>query len=313
MLLFLLRRIAASVPVLLVVAGLVFLLLRLTPGDPAAAIVGDAGTAADIARVREHLGLNRSLASQFAIWIGHLARGDFGESFYFKMPIATLIGQRLEPTFSLAVLTIVIAIVVAVPLGAVAAWNHGGRLDRALMSFSVLGFSVPVFIVGYSGIWLISMKLGWVPAQGYAPWSRGIGPWLTHLLLPAFTVSIVYVALIARVTRAAVVEALTEDYVTTARSKGLTEMQVLVRHALANAAVPIATVIGIGIGALIGGVVVTETVFALPGLGQLTVDAVMSRDYPLIQAITLFFALIYVVVNLAVDLTYPFLDPRIRY
>ena len=313
MLSFLLRRIVATIPVLVIVALIVFLMTRLAPGDPAAVIVGDTGTSADIARVRTQLGLDQPLPVQFAKWSAQVLRGDLGESLFMKQTVASLIGQRIEPTLSLAGLTLVLTVLVAVPLGVLAAWRHGGWLDRALMGFSVLGFSIPTFVIGYLLIWLVALKGGLLPVQGYVRLDQGLWSWLRNLILPGLTLSIVYVALIARVTRAAVAEALTEDYIRTARSKGISERSVLVRHALINAAVPIVTVIGIGVGLLIGGVVVTETVFAIPGLGQLTVDAVLSRDYPLIQGITLFFSVIYVLINLLVDVSYLLLDPRIRY
>jgi len=292
---------------------LVFLLLRLTPGDPAAIMAGDAATAEQIERIRAGLGLDRPIVVQFGIWLGKMLSGDLGESFYFRIKVATLIGQRLEPTFALATLTIFLAVMIAVPLGAIAAWRFGGWFDRALMGFSVLGFSIPVFVLAYLLIWLVSLKLGWLPVQGYVRMSQDFVLFLKHLILPAITLSVIYIALIARVTRASVIEALGEDYIRTARAKGLPELRVLVRHALANAAVPIATVIGIGIAILIGGVVVTESVYAIPGLGRLTVDAVLARDFPTIQGVILFFSLIYVLVNLLIDLSYVFLDPRIRY
>ena len=310
---FLARRLLSTLPVLAVVAVLVFLVLRLTPGDPAAVLAGDAASTEQIAQIRAGLGLDRSIPEQFAIWIGHMVTGDLGQSYYYKMPVAELIGQRLEPTMSLAALTITLAVLVAVPLGVVAAWRFGGWLDRGLMAFSVLGFSVPVFVSAYILIWLVSLKLGWLPVQGYKRIADGVGPWLYHLALPTITLSLIYIALIARVTRASVLETLGEDYIRTARAKGLPEARVLMRHALANAAVPIATVIGIGIALLIGGVVVTESVYAIPGLGRLTVDAVLARDFPTIQGVILFFSVVYVLVNLAVDLSYVFFDPRIRY
>lgn len=310
---FLGRRLLATVPVLLIVSVLVFLMLRLTPGDPAAVLAGDAASTEQIARIREGLGLDKSVVEQYFIWFGHLLTGDLGQSYYYKTPVTTLIGQRLEPTLSLATLTIVAAVLVAVPLGVLAAWRFGGWLDRALMGFSVLGFSVPVFVTAYLLIWLVSLKLGWLPVQGYKRLSEGVGPWAYHLMLPAITLSVIYIALIARVTRAAVLETLGEDYVRTARAKGLPESQVLLRHALANAAVPIVTIIGIGIALLIGGVVVTESVYAIPGLGRLTVDAVLARDFPTIQGVILFFSAAYVLINLLIDLSYVFFDPRIRY
>lgn len=313
MLVLLVRRIVATVPVLVIVALIVFLMLRLAPGDPAALIVGNSGTSADIARVRAELGLNDSLPMQFIHWVDQLARGDLGESYFMKMKVTDLIAQRIEPTVSLSLLTLVITILVAIPLGVAAAWRHGGWLDRMLMGFSVLGFSIPSFVIGYLMIWAFALHWNWFPTQGYTRFNDDLWGWLHHLILPAVTLSIIYVALIARVTRAAVAEALTEDYIRTARAKGVSELRVLMRHALANAAIPIVTVIGIGVALLIGGVVVTETVFAIPGLGQLTVDAVLSRDFPLIQAITLFFSVIYVLINLLVDLSYLVLDPRVRY
>jgi peptide/nickel transport system permease protein len=229
------------------------------------------------------------------------------------MPVTTLISQRLEPTVSLALITITIAVLVAVPLGVVAAWRFGGVLDRSLMGFSVLGFSIPVFVLAYLLIWLFSLKLGWLPVQGYKRLAEGVGPWLYQLLLPAITLSVIYIALIARVTRASVLDTLGEDYIRTARAKGLPEAKVLMRHALANAAVPIITVIGIGVALLIGGVVVTESVYAIPGRGRLTVDAVLARDFPTIQGVILLFSVVYVMINLLVDLSYVFFDPRIRY
>lgn len=310
---FLGRRLLSTLPVLLIVSLLVFLMLRLTPGDPAAVLAGDAAGTEQIAQIRTSLGLDRSIVEQYLIWFGHLLTGDLGQSYYYKLPVTELIAQRLEPTLSLAVLTIVLAVSVAVPLGVLAAWKFGSWLDRGLMSFSVLGFSVPVFVLAYVLIWLLSLKLGWFPVQGYRRIGEGVGPWLYHLILPSITLSVIYIALIARVTRASVLETLGEDYIRTARAKGLPEAQVLKAHALANAAVPIATVIGIGIALLIGGVVVTESVYAIPGLGRLTVDAVLARDFPTIQGVILLFSFVYVLINLLVDLTYVFFDPRIRY
>jgi peptide/nickel transport system permease protein len=313
MLNFLARRLLSTLPVLLIVSLLVFGMLRLTPGDPAAVLAGDAATTEQIAQIRTGLGLDRSIPEQFGIWFGHMLMGDLGQSFYYKTDVSSLIAQRLEPTLSLALVTITIAVLVAVPLGVLAAWRFGGWLDRALMGFSVAGFSIPVFVLAYLLIWGVSMKLGWLPVQGYKRIGEGLGPWLYHLTLPAITLSVIYIALIARVTRASVLETLGEDYIRTARAKGLPEREVLMRHALANAAVPIITVIGIGIALLIGGVVVTESVYAIPGLGRLTVDAVLARDFPTIQGVILLFSFVYVLVNLLVDLSYVFFDPRIRY
>jgi len=315
MLKFLLQRLASTVPVLFVVALLVFLVLRLGSGDPASIIAGDSATDQDLAQIRQSLGLDRSLVEQFVIWLGNILHGDLGYSFFQHKSVAELIGQRIEPTLSLALGTLVLAIVIALPLGTLAAWKMGGWLDRALTCFSVAGFALPVFVVGYVLIYYFALVLKWLPVQGYhrlEGWDD-MGPWAARLALPWITLGLAYVALIARITRASVSEALTEDYVRTARAKGLGEAIVLVRHALANAAVPIVTIIGIGIAALISGVVVTETVFAIPGLGSLMVDSVLNRDFPVIQGLVLFFGASYVVVNLLVDLSYLILDPRIRY
>jgi peptide/nickel transport system permease protein len=310
---FLAQRLLAIIPVLLVVAVVVFLILRLTPGDPAAVIAGQNATADDIARIREQLGLSKPLLQQFVIWGGNVLKGDFGYSFYLNKPVTELIAQRIEPTVSLAAGTMLLAILVSIPLGTLAAWRMGGWLDRGLMAFSVIGFSIPVFVVGYLMIYYFAVKLEWFPVQGYVRIAKGLGPWAYQLVLPCLTLCTIYVSLIARVTRASVSEALTEDHVRTARAKGLGEIAVLIRHGLRNAAVPIVTVVGIGVALLIGGVVVTETVFAIPGLGQLTVDAVLNRDFPVIQGVILFFSVAYVLINLLVDVSYLFLDPRIRY
>lgn len=313
MALFILRRLLAALPVLAVVAVFTFLLLRLTPGDPAAIIAGDSANAQQIASVRERLGLDRSLVEQFGLWFGNAVAGDFGQSFYFRKPVFELIRDRVEPTLMLSCLTLAISVAIAVPLGVLAAWRRGSLLDRAIMGFSVFGFSVPVFVIGYGLIYLFAIKLNWLPVQGYRPLSAGIGETFQRLLLPAFSLATVFIALIARMTRTSVIEVLNEDFIRTARAKGQRERRVLFVHALANAANPIVTVIGLGLATLIGGVVVTESVFTIPGLGRLTVDAVLGRDYPTIQAVILMFSLVYVAINLCIDLSYILLDPRIRY
>jgi peptide/nickel transport system permease protein len=307
------RRLLATVPVMAVVAAFVFLLLRLTAGDPAAIIAGDIANAQQIAEIRAKLGLDRPLAEQFAIWVRRIAVGDFGESFFFRKTVRELIADRLEPTLSLTASTMVLAVALAIPLGVTAARNRGTWVDRAVMGLSTLGFSVPVFVIGYTLIYVFAVKLGWLPVQGYQRLGQGFGGFIERLILPSLTLSVLYVALIARITRASVLEVLNADYVRTARAKGLADLWVVLRHVLRNAAVPIVTVIGLGVALLIGGVVVTESVFSIPGLGRLTVDAVLARDYPTIQAVVLLFSVVYVVINLLVDLSYVFLDPRIRY
>ena len=310
---FVARRVLAVVPVLFVVAVIVFAILRTVPGDPAAVIAGDSATPEQVAALREKLGLEKPVVTQFVIWLGGVLRGDLGESYFFRKPVAELIAQRLEPTLALGLAALSIAVSVAVPLGVVAAFRQGTWIDRAVMGLSVAGFSMPVFVLGYLLVWIFSVQLEWLPVQGYARIADGVGPFLELLLLPAVTLALVYVALVARITRTSVLEVLNEDYVRTARAKGLRERDVLTRHALRNAAVPILTVVGIGLAVLIGGAVVTESVFAIPGLGRLTVEAVLSRDFPVIQALILLFATGYVFVNLAIDIGYAVLDPRIRY
>ena len=310
---YIIRRILAAVPVMAVVALFVFLLLRLTPGDPAAIIAGDMATPEQLDRIRASLGLNEPITVQFFTWIGQLLSGNLGTSLISQTPVTTLISQRLEPTISLALLAIILSVFIAVPLGVVAAWRHGGWLDNAVMTISVLGFSLPVFVIGYIFIQVFAIDLKWLPVQGFRSISTGLVPFLERAILPALTVSTIYIALIARMTRASMLDVLGEDYVRTARAKGLSEKIVLFRHALRNAAIPILTVIGTGFALLISGVVVTESVFNIPGLGRLTLDAILARDYPVIQGLILLTSGIYVLINLAVDLSYAFLDPRIRY
>jgi peptide/nickel transport system permease protein len=308
-----LKRLLATIPVMGVVALLVFSLLYISPGDPAAVIAGDIATEADIARIRAQLGLDQPYFTRFGTWLLALAHGDLGTSIFTNLPVATLIGQRIEPTAALTICTLIVAIGLAVPLGVLAAARAGGWLDRIVMGISVLGFSVPVFVIAYGLILLFSIRLDWLPVQGYQSIREGFGPFISHMVLPSVALGLVYMALIARITRASMLDVLAQDYVRTANAKGLAPGAVLTRHALKNAAVPIVTIIGIGVALLIGGVVVTETVFAIPGIGRLTVDAILRRDYPIIQGVTLLFSALYVIVNLLVDLSYSLFDPRIRY
>ena len=310
---YILKRILATIPVMVIVAIFVFLLLRLTPGDPAAILAGDAATPAQLERIRDSLGLNDPLLVQFGTWMGQLLRGDLGTSLLSNTSVAGMIGDRLGPTLNIALMTIVISVALAVPMGVIAAWRHRSWVDFRVMSFSVLGFSVPVFVIGYILIQIFAIDLKWVPVQGYKSPTDGIGPFFSRAILPSLTLATIYIALIARMTRASMLEVLGEDYIRTARAKGVRENVVLFRHALRNAAVPILTIIGTGFALLISGVVVTESVFNIPGIGRLTVDAILARDYPVIQAMILLTAGIYVTVNLLIDISYSFFDPRIRY
>ncbi len=313
MLAFIVRRLLSTVMVMTTVAVFIFLLLHLSPGDPAAIIVGDNATQVQIDAVRKQLGLDDPLAVQFVRWVGGVLRGDLGISIFSHEPVNKLIGQRIEPTVSLAITTLLLAVAIAVSFGVLAAWKAGTWIDRLVMVLSVVGFSVPVFVVGYLLIYLFSIKLGWLPVQGYAPIAEGLVPWIRHLILPSIALGLAYVALIARITRTTMLDVLSEDYMRTARAKGVATGPMLMKHALKNAGVPIVTVIGIGVALLIGGVVITETVFNIPGVGRLVVDAISQRDYPIIQGVTLIFSGVYVIVNLIVDLSYTVIDPRIRY
>jgi peptide/nickel transport system permease protein len=308
-----LRRLLATIPVMGVVALFVFALLRITPGDPAAIIAGDYATTQDIARIRASLGLDRPLQVQLTIWLGQVVRGDLGTSIFSGLPVSTLIKQRIEPTVALTLLTMLISVLAAVPLGILAAWNQGSWLDRGVMIFAVSGFSMPVFWLGFLLVYVFSVWFGLLPVQGYTPFSQGFVPFLQHLILPALTLALVFMALIARMTRASMLGVLQEDYIRTAFAKGLAPGWVLRRHALKAASLPIVTIIGVGFALLIGGVVVTESVFALPGIGRLSVEAILRRDYPVIQGVILIMSGAYVLVNLVVDLLYVVLDPRIRY
>ena len=313
MLSYILRRLLGVIPVMLVVGVFVFSLLHMAPGDPAAIIAGDNATPASIAQIRASLGLDRPLLEQFGSWGWATLRGDLGVSMFSQIAVTTLVEQRVGPTFSLAFTTMLVAVTIAITMGVLAAWKAGSLLDRAVMGLAVTGFSVPVFVVGYIMVYFVALKWRWLPVQGYTPMAEGFWPWLQHLVLPSFALGLAYVALIARITRASMLEVLSEDYIRTASAKGVATLPMLLGHALKNAAVPIITVIGIGVALLMSGVVITESVFNIPGVGRLVVDAIARRDYPIIQGVMVIFAAVYVLINLAIDISYSFLDPRIRY
>ncbi|WP_428493062.1 ABC transporter permease [Rhodopila sp.] len=313
MLSYIVRRILATIPVMLLVALFVFSLLYIAPGDPAAIIAGDQATPADVAHIRASLGLDRPFLVRFFDWFWHVLHGDLGTSIFTNLPVSHMIAQRIEPTVSLMILTLIVSLVLAIPMGVLAAWKHGSWIDRAVMMTAVLGFSTPVFVVGYVLAYVFALRLNWLPVQGFTPIDRGLIPFLRNLILPSIALGLIYMALIARITRATMLDVLSQDYVRTAKAKGVGQRGVLFVHALKNAAVPIVTVVGIGFAALIGGAVVTESVFAIPGLGRLTIDAILRRDYPVIQGVVLMFSFVYVLINLGVDLLYTLFDPRIRY
>jgi peptide/nickel transport system permease protein len=307
-----LRRLLSTLPVMAVVAVIVFLLIHLSPGDPAALIAGDLATEEDIAKLRIALGLDQPLWQQFTIWLGKLLTGDLGTSIFTQVPVSELLAQRLEPTLSIAALTMLITLLVAVPLGTIAAYRAGSWIDRLVMLFAVLAFSLPVFLVGYLLIYGFAIQLEWFPVQGYVRFAESPAGWLQSLVLPCVNLALVYIALVTRMTRATVLEVLHEDYIRTAWAKGLGVLPVL-GHALRNAAIPIATTVGVGVALLIGGVVVTETVYAIPGVGRLVIDSVQRHDYPVIQSVLLISAGVYVLINLLIDLSYRLFDPRIQY
>ncbi len=313
MLTYIALRVGSALPVAVLVALIVFLLVRLTPGDPAAILAGENASPEQLEAIRLSLGLDLPIHRQMVDWAGGILSGDFGTSIISQIPVVTMIGQRLEPTLSLTLITFCLTVLVAIPLGVLAAWKHGTAIDRGVMVFSIIGFSVPVFVLGYTLIQIFSIELGILPVQGYRPIGEGLGPFLYRMVLPALTLTLAFTALIARMTRTSMLSVLGEDYIRTARAKGAAEPRVLFRHALKNAFVPIVTILGNSFALLIGGVVVTETVFNLPGIGRLTVEAILARDYPVIQGVVLLMSFVYLGINLLVDIAYVVIDPRIRY
>ena len=301
---YIIRRTLATFPVLLVVALIVFALIHFAPGDPAAIIAGTFAGEEQVERIREQLGLNEPLPVQLGIWFKNIVQGDLGTSLSGKKPVLEMIRDRMLPTFAVAL---------GVPLGILAAWKANTWIDRVVMVFSTVGYSIPLFWLGFILMYVFAVRLEIVPVAGYVHPGENLGAFFHRLVLPVIATGLVVMALIARMARATVLEVLGEDYIRTARAKGLVESTVLIRHALRNAILPIITVIGVGFALLLGGVVVTENVFAIPGLGRLLVNAISHRDYPVIQGTILVLSAIYAVVNLMVDISYAFLDPRIRY
>lgn len=313
MLKFVLSRAVAAIPVIIIVSIATFALLRLAPGDPATALAGESATPEVVAAIREQFGLDKPLYIQYKIWIENMLEGDFGTSIISGQPVIDMIIDRLEPTLSLALVTITFAVLIAIPLGILAAAKRGTVIDKLVMLLAVVGFSVPVFVVAYILILFMSVDLQWFPVQGFRSIRDGIGEFALYITLPATARTLLYVALITRMTRTSILEVLNEDFVRTARAKGISETRVLFRHALGNAAVPIITIVAISFATMLTGVVVTESVFNLPGVGRLTIDAVLARDYPIIQAEIFLASIIFVLFNLAVDIIYALVDPRIRY
>ena len=310
---YIVQRLLAFIPVVAFVGIFTFSLIHLAPGDPAALLGGQTGTREEIQKIKERLGLDKPLIVQFWVWTKNTLRGDLGESVASRQEITKLIGQRLPPSLWVGTTSQIFAILLGVPLGVIAAWKANSVVDRASMVFAVLAFSVPSFYLAYNLIFLFAVNLQWFPAVGYQPMSDGIWGWAHRLVLPTVSVGLIIAGLLTRITRATMLEVLREDYVRTARAKGLAEGLVLFRHALRNAFAPVLTVIGLGVAALITGLVVTETVFAIPGIGRLVVDSIQRRDYPTIQGLMLIIALGYLTINLIIDMAYVYIDPRIRY
>jgi peptide/nickel transport system permease protein len=309
---YILRRLVATIPVMVVVAVFVFFLLRLAPGDPVAIIAGDDATAEQLGAVRGRLGLDRPILEQFALWVLGILQGDFGTSIFSNLPVSRMILQRLEPTLSLTLATLLVAVGLAIPLGVLAAWKAHRLVDRLVMGFAVLGFAMPVFLVGYLLTYVLAVKLGWLPVQGYRPLAEGLWPWAESLILPSLALGMTYMALIARITRASMLEVLAQDYIRTARAKGMRERIVIFRHALPNILVPLLTTIGVIFGTLLTATFVVETIFNIPGLGRQAIQAIFARDYPVTIAVLLLFTFFYAGINLVVDLLYGVIDPRIR-
>ena len=310
---YILRRILATIPVMLIVAVLVFVLLQVAPGDPADLLSNENTPEDQVEKIRARMGLDRPIPVQLFYWLRNLLQGDLGNSVFSNKPVAGLLAQRAIPTVSLAVLIEIVAIGLGVPLGTIAAWKQGSLFDRAIMVFASLSFAVPGFFLGFIVIWVFALKFPILPAGGYVPPSEDLFTFFKHLILPSIAAGLIVMALITRMTRSSVLEVLREDYVRTARAKGLSENAVLIRHALKNAALPIITVIGLGLAGLLSGVVVIEQVFAIPGFGRLMVDGIVKRDYPIIQGAILVTAAIFVLVNLIIDASYALFDPKIRY
>lgn len=306
-------RVLALVPVLAVVGVTVFLLIHLIPGDPASVILGPEASQAQVAQLRAALGLDRPLYVQFALWFGRVLRGDLGDSIFLRQSVARAIWSHLGPTVSLTGLAELLALAVAIPSGVLAAWKRHTRFDQGFMMLVLLGVSIPSFWTGLNLIALFAVAVRLFPVAGYVPAAQGLGLWLGSLILPAVALGFTQAGLIARMARDATIDVLDEDYIRTARSKGVREPRVLTRHAFRNALIPTVTVVGTSLANLLGGAVVVEKVFVLPGIGNLVVQSISRRDYPVIEGVVLFVALVYVVVNLAVDLLYAALDPRIAY
>lgn len=307
------QRLIGMLVVMALVVTIVFIIVRVTPGDPAAVMLGPDATGEDIAALRQRLGLDGSIPEQFARYVAGILQGDFGQSIFLGMPVTEALMQRAEPTFFLTLFSLLIATAIALPVGILSAYKRGSVFDQAATTLAMLAASIPSFWLGLVFIQVFAVNLGWFPTSGYGGPGTTLLERLRHLVLPALTLGLVSSALITRFTRASMLDVLNDDYVRTARSKGMSEWRVVIRHALKNALIPILTVLGLTAALLVSGAIVTETVFGLPGVGNLIVSAVLRRDYPVIQGALLIVAGIYVLINFLIDMLYLLVDPRVRY
>ena len=310
---YLIRRLLATVPIVFLVGAMSFFLMQVAAGDAVGVIIDEEATREQEEALRDELGLNDPVLVQFARWMGNLFRGDLGTSLISRYPVTILMAPRLEPTLSIAFLGTILSVLLGIPLGLLAAWRPNSGLDRAVLFFSVIGFSVPGFWLAFLALWTFSVKFSLFPVLGYTPISEGILPWVRSITLPAIVISVSTAAVFARMTRTGMVEVLQQDYIRTARAKGLGERIVHFRHAFKNASIPVITTLGFLVVGLATGTTIIEIVFTIPGLGRLLVTAVVDRDYPIVHALLMVTALVYIYVNLLTDILYAYADPRIRY
>lgn len=309
---FTLKRFISLIPILFVVSTVVFLIIHLTPGNPASIMLGNEATSNQIEELEESLGLDLPIYEQYFNWIINAVQGDFGTSYFLKQPVMTAIFEHIAPTLNLAILAQIIGLGIAIPFGIMAAKHRGTMIDHSFMGISLLGISVPSFVLGLFFIIIFAVKLEWLPVAGYDPISDGIGNYLKHLIMPAIALGAMQAALIARMTRSSMLDVLKKDFIKVINAKGAKERQVIFKHAFRNALLPILTVVGQSLGGLITGAVVVETIFNIPGLGQLIINSIERRDLPIIQGTVMFSTLIFVVINFVIDLLYGFVDPRVR-
>lgn len=309
---YIVKRLLSTIPVLFVVSLVIFFIIHITPGDPAAAILGMEATEAQIEELNQELGFDRPIVEQYVSWVAGVFRGDLGDSIFMKMPVTEAIAEHVGPTLSLAILAQVIALLLAIPFGLIAAYKRGSATDATLMGLSLFGMAVPSFLLGLLLMLVVGVQLQWLPVAGYASLDKGLAEHLKYLILPAISLGAIQAALITRMTRSSMLDVLNLNYIKTARAKGLQEWRVLLKHAFRNAFLPILTVIGQTFGTLVTGAVVVETIFNIPGLGQLIMNSITRRDFTVIQGVVMAVTVMYIFINLVIDLLYGVVDPRVR-